>query len=127
MEHYCRCRMVVAAHRRFLQVHPDEGGSLICAWVLGGDAQTSDERTRMALGAYATYRAFNHHRVHGGQGEQQFFDMFSQLLKEGVMGHRPSEKALANTWAQRQPLRRPREGPPEEAPVRRQRRGDRQQ
>ena len=96
--HYCRCRLVIAAHKRFLRLHPAADGSLLEGWIFGGAENDPQVHTRYALGAYATYRAFNQFRFNGGSGDSFFYDVFNQLLKEGAMRHTSSEKALASTW-----------------------------
>ena len=99
LEHYARCGVLRAVHWRHLRIGPDSTGSLLPKLILGRDLADKKEKTRAALGAYASFRAYNLQKHGAAVPKEEVHESFGQFLREGAMGHQGAETALTTTWA----------------------------
>ena len=98
IEHYRHCSVVKEAHWKFLKIQPPLRESLLEIWVLGRSQGSRSDLVRGALGAYATYRAFNQQKFGTAVPRQELLQLFGQFLKEGALRHLGAEAALRSAW-----------------------------
>ncbi len=101
IEHYQYCTVIREAHWRHLRLQPDASGSLLPAWVLGRGLHDKQDKTRAAIGVYATYRLYNDQKFNKRLTKEALMDAFGWFAREGVLRHPKAEETLMNTWARR--------------------------
>ena len=68
---------------------------------MGVDIGDDVYRTRMALGAYAVYRARNLARHVGGFNEEDALRAMQQGLREAAEGHDKAMECVRSVWTKR--------------------------